>query len=206
MRTSRAAHSLPAGATRPSDAENLVDEIDVVHAARDQTVDLQQHLVNAALAELVAEELLITECAIPWAAASILDLRSTSAALVEDVMPMPVPLHVVIGIVEGSKRFHVHHAYAAAQCSARAVAETHAIDQFPGFGGQRRQCLLTLALDDNVRAGFVHAPRAVWPSHADRSAPLSPAADSGKPLAWASRSSGGGQRQNRYDGAEGMTR
>ena len=38
-----------------ADTENLIDEINIVDPARDQLIDLLQHLVQLALPELIAE-------------------------------------------------------------------------------------------------------------------------------------------------------
>src|SRR5579884_3514476 len=52
-----------------ADAEDLVDEVHVIDAARHQLIDLRQESLNIALAKLVPEERLVAESARPRTAA-----------------------------------------------------------------------------------------------------------------------------------------
>src|SRR5690348_16748880 len=57
-------------------AKNLIDEIDVLHSALDQRVDLLKQSFHTAFTKLVAEQSLVAEGTGPWAAARKLQLRA----------------------------------------------------------------------------------------------------------------------------------
>src|SRR5579864_5661463 len=90
-----------------ADAENLVDEINVLDAARNQRIHFLQNGLNAALPEFIAEERLVAEGAGPGTSASKLQFGAKTVVIGEYVMAMPVRFDVVVLEIQGAKRGHI---------------------------------------------------------------------------------------------------
>ena len=65
-----------------ADAEDFIDEIDVLHAARNQRIHFLENGVNAALAEFIAKERLIAEGAGPGTSTGKLQFSAKTVSLV----------------------------------------------------------------------------------------------------------------------------
>src|SRR5882724_9480278 len=89
-----------------SHAKDLVDEVDVIHSARDQCVHFCQNRAHLTFAEFVAEQSLVAESARPRTSARKFQF-SPAPRTTEDMMPVPMCFHVVILEVERTDCLHV---------------------------------------------------------------------------------------------------
>src|ERR1051326_6865049 len=88
------------------DAEDLIDEINVINAPRDERLNFRQHRFHAALAKLIPKKGLVAEGASPRASAGELELCTAAFAL-KNVVPIRVQLNGIIAEVERSQLLHI---------------------------------------------------------------------------------------------------
>ena len=143
-----------------ADAEDLVDEVDVVDAASDELIDLGKDLSEVALAVFVTEEGLVAEGAGVGATAGELNLSAVmkviGAVAGEDVVEVMVALDRKVGVVEGAERAHIGGAETRGHVDdAAGVAPTATGNHLPGMGGELGQSLIGLAAQNDVGAGLL---------------------------------------------------
>src|SRR5216684_7659337 len=136
-------------------AENLIDEIDILDAARNQRIHFLQHRVNAALAEFVTKERLVAEGARPGTSASKFQFGAEAVVIGENVVAMPVGFKVVILEIERPQGGHVSdsRSWAYVQLTV-AFFEAATNNLFPGFAGKFRESLIGFATQSDVTSGF----------------------------------------------------
>src|SRR5215470_1919645 len=69
-----------------ANTKNLINEVHVINAAADESIDLPQDRIDAALAKLITKQRLIAKGAGPGAAAGELQFRSKTLIVREDVV------------------------------------------------------------------------------------------------------------------------
>ena len=80
--------------------KDLVDEVDIVNTACNYAIHLGEDLIHVALAELIAEQCLITERASPWTSTRKFQL-GTVPLTPKDMVTMFMAFYVVIDEIEG---------------------------------------------------------------------------------------------------------
>src|SRR5579859_2015453 len=148
------AHILP-------DSKDLVNEVNVLHTARHQDVDLLQHGRNGTLTEFVAKERLVAEGTRPGTAARELQLCAYSVVIGKHVMAVPVGLHTVIVKIKRPEGLHVGNTQLRTYMEPTALlsAKTAALDFAPRHVCQLRERLVRLASQSDVAAGLAHGGR-----------------------------------------------
>ena len=191
----------------PADAEDFVDEVDVVDAAGDELVDLVEDGGKIAFAVLVAEQGLVAEGAGPGTATGELDFGAKAemvgAIAGKDVVLVAVALNGVVGEIERPEGTHVGGTEAGRGVDgAVGIAPDAAGDHLPGRGGEQGQGLVVLAAKDDVGAGLLERGKgrggAVGADDDDLAGAIAAeGTELRDPECLGTRSSGWGQRQKR---------
>src|SRR6185312_4163574 len=134
-----------------SHAEYLVNEVDVIHSARNHAINFGQHRFHCAFAKLIAEQGLVAEGAGPWASTREFQLGPVSLAM-EDVVTMTMTLHGIIVKVKRADGFHVGYAKIGADMLTVIITPAASGNVLPGFCCQLRQRLVGLTAHDHFAA------------------------------------------------------
>ena len=140
--------------------EDLVDEVDVVDASREEGVDLGEDTCEVTLAVLVAEECFVAEGAGVGATAGELDfgavMKVIRAVAGEDVVQVMVSLDRVVGVVEWTERAHIGCAKTGCAVEeALLVAPAASGNHLPRVCGELWQGLIRFAAEDDIGFRFV---------------------------------------------------
>src|SRR5262249_30618329 len=136
--------------------KDLIDEIDVIDSARNQSPDLFQDCFYLALAEFVAEQVLVAKRAGPRTPAGKLQLSSQSLATAEYVVTVAVRRNVVILEIQWRERGHVGHAQGIAEVNSIVGGVTAPGNLAPWLTGQVGQRLIRFSAKGNAATCFAH--------------------------------------------------